>query len=118
MVVQSFSALGSDSLSPFPAPPLAGTLKTGGIYRQMRHPMYTGLLMIMLGLSILTNSADRLLLTGLLTYLVEVKSNREEEYLLDSYGQAYYDYMQRVPGKFLPADLMESMPWNNRNNSS
>jgi protein-S-isoprenylcysteine O-methyltransferase Ste14 len=112
VVIQSLVGLGSDSLSPFPAPPVTGTLKTDGIYSQVRHPMYTGLIMIMLGLSITTNSADRLLLTAALTYLMEVKSSKEELYLLDSYGQAYYDYMQRVPGKFVPANLMSNMPWN------
>lgn len=79
--VVSFKALGDlgiDSLSPFPSPPRGSALKTEGIYGQMRHPMYTGLLMFMLGLSIATNNADRLLLTGLLWYLLEVKSEKEE----------------------------------------
>lgn len=53
--------LGSDSLSPFPDPPADGDLKTDGIYSKMRHPMYTSLIMVAGGLSILTNSADRLL---------------------------------------------------------
>jgi protein-S-isoprenylcysteine O-methyltransferase Ste14 len=112
VVVQSLAALGSDSLSPFPAPPRTGALKTDGIYGQMRHPMYTGLIMVMSGLSIFTDSADRLLLTALLAYLVEIKSNKEEAYLLESYGQAYNDYMEQVPEKFLPTFLMEAMPWN------
>lgn len=78
VVFKAFADLGSDSLSPFPSPPKGAALKMDGIYSQMRHPMYTGLLMVMAGLSIASNSADRLLLTGLLWYLLEVKADKEE----------------------------------------
>jgi protein-S-isoprenylcysteine O-methyltransferase Ste14 len=88
--------LGADSLSPFPKPTEKGFLKTEGVYAQIRHPMYTGLLSIMLGLSVLTNSADRLLLTALLLYLVEVKCVKEEEYLVEQFGEDYSDYMVRT----------------------
>jgi len=112
--LKSLTDLGSDSLSPFPSPPKGSTLKTDGIYGQMRHPLYTSLLMIMAGLSISTNSADRLLLTAVLWYFLEVKSDKEEEFLMDVYGQEYADYKISVPGKFLPADLMDDMPWNQK----
>ena len=84
--------LGADSLSPFPAPPQTATLKSSGIYGQMRHPMYTGLLTVMAGLSLWTNSADRLLLTALLWYLVEVKSDKEEEFLMKQFPGEYAKY--------------------------
>ena len=74
----SLGDLGSDSLSPFPAPPRGAILKTDGLYAKMRHPLYTGLLMTMAGLSIATNNADRLLLTAVLWYLLDVKSDKEE----------------------------------------
>jgi protein-S-isoprenylcysteine O-methyltransferase Ste14 len=78
IALKAFGDLGSDSLSPFPSPPKGASLKLDGIYGQMRHPMYTGLLMIMAGLSIATNSADRLLLTALLWFLVDIKASKEE----------------------------------------
>jgi protein-S-isoprenylcysteine O-methyltransferase Ste14 len=96
LAVLSLVDLGSDSLSPFPAPPQTATLKTSGIYAEMRHPMYTGLLTIMLGLSLWTNSADRLLLTALLLYLVEVKSEKEEEFLLEQFPTDYALYQVRT----------------------
>ncbi|KAG7364685.1 protein-S-isoprenylcysteine methyltransferase [Nitzschia inconspicua] len=114
VTLKSFGDLGSDSLSPYPSPPRGGALKTDGIYGQMRHPMYTGLLMVMAGLSIATNSADRLLLTALLWYLLEVKSDKEEDFLMEEYGQEYIDYKAAVPGKFVPADLLDDMPWNQK----
>ena len=70
----------------------------------------TALLMLSSGLSILTNSADRLLLTALLWYLLEVKATKEEEYLVGRYGSEYTDYQQKVPGKFFPSDLLDDMP--------
>ena len=78
VALASLGDLGSDSLSPFPAPPRGAILKTDGIYARMRHPLYTGLIMIMAGLSIATNNADRLLLTAVLWYLLEIKSDKEE----------------------------------------
>jgi protein-S-isoprenylcysteine O-methyltransferase Ste14 len=95
LALVSVSDLGSDSLSPFPTPAEDGSLKTQGIYAQMRHPMYAGLLFVMLGLSLMTNSADRLLLTGGLFYLLDVKTTKEEEYLTEQYGDDYKVYMVR-----------------------
>jgi protein-S-isoprenylcysteine O-methyltransferase Ste14 len=90
--VLSVVDLGSDSLSPFPKPSSSGSLKTTGVYGQMRHPMYTALMTVMLGLSMISNSADRLLLTGLLYYLLEVKSDKEEAFLAEQYGSDYAAY--------------------------
>jgi protein-S-isoprenylcysteine O-methyltransferase Ste14 len=68
----------------------------------------------MTGLSIATNSADRLLLTAVLWYFLEVKVDKEEDFLLDTYGQEYAEYKANVSGKFLPPDLLDDMPWNQK----
>jgi len=94
--VLSVVDLGSDSLSPYPKPVDSGNLKTTGVYSQMRHPMYTALMTVMLGLSVVTNSADRLLLTAFLYYLLEVKSDKEEIFLTEVYGSDYTDYQVRL----------------------
>ena len=106
--------LGSDSLSPFPDPAVDGDLKTQGIYSKIRHPMYAALILACTGFSVWTNSADRLILTAILIYLLEVKSNKEEDFLVGKYGINYTEYMEKVPGKFIPADLMADMPWNKK----
>eukprot|EP00980_Cylindrotheca_fusiformis_P018292 scaffold5966_cov118-Cylindrotheca_fusiformis.AAC.17 len=103
--------LGSDSLSPYPATTSTSTLKTTGIYKELRHPMYTGNLLLMLGLAIVTNSATRLLLTVALGYLLEVKATKEEEFLVERFPE-YKDYQQQVPQKFFPSTLMKQLPWN------
>jgi protein-S-isoprenylcysteine O-methyltransferase Ste14 len=103
--------LGSDSLSPFPATTSSSTLKTTGIYQELRHPMYTGLLLIMLGLAIATDSATRLVLTIGLGYLLEIKTTKEEEFLLERFPE-YNDYQEQVPQKFFPKSVMQQLPWN------
>lgn len=105
--------LGSDSLSPFPATTSTSTLKTTGIYQELRHPMYTGLLLIMLGLAIATDSATRLVLTLVLGYLLEIKSTKEEEFLVQRFPAEYKDYQQTVTEKFFPKTIMKQLPWNN-----
>jgi protein-S-isoprenylcysteine O-methyltransferase Ste14 len=103
--------LGGDSLSPFPATTSSSTLKTTGIYQELRHPMYAGLLLIMLGFAIATDSATRLVLTIGLGYLIEIKSTKEEEFLLESFPE-YSDYQEQVPEKFFPKSVMQQLPWN------
>jgi protein-S-isoprenylcysteine O-methyltransferase Ste14 len=59
----------------------------------------------MAGLSIITDSVARLLLTCALYYVLDVKSEYEEEKLKEIYGSDYEIYKQEVSGKFFPADL-------------
>ena len=94
--VLSVVDLGSDSLSPYPKPLDSGNLKTTGVYAQMRHPMYTAVMTVMLGLSVVTNSADRLLLTTFLYFVLEVKSDKEEIFLTEFYGSDYTAYQVRT----------------------
>ena len=77
----------------------------GGIYASVRHPMYAGLLCGMTGLSLLTDSVTRLLLTGGLYLVLDAKSDYEEEKLVDAYGSEYEGYRSEVQGKFLPPDM-------------
>ena len=100
-----------DALSPWPVVPSKATLKTGGVYSEVRHPMYASLLCAAAGLSLLTDSADRLLLTALLWYALDLKSNYEEAELLDAFPE-YADYMEEVPSKFIPVSIVNELPWN------
>ena len=96
LILLSLQDMGS-SLSPWVTPaPTGGELKTQGIYAQCRHPMYAGLLSTLLGLSVVTGSADRLLLTGLLWYVLDLKTNKEEEGLKEMYPDEYSNYMVRT----------------------
>jgi len=117
------------SLSPWPVVPMVNTINKGDnnneeendddndvallvtsgflSYGQVRHPLYLGVLLIGIGLSIVTNSVTRLLLTILLYYLFELKTEYEEKSLKDAYPISYESYMEDVPTKFIPKLLLQ-----------
>ena len=88
------------ALTPLPRPREAAPLRDGGVYRFVRHPIYGGLLLIALGLS-LCSSPWTLAPTALLTLLLMGKSAREERWLTERYPE-YPAYRERVPHRFLP----------------
>lgn len=108
LVYKSASDL-KNNLSPWPVasdPTLGrGSLITDGIYSYIRHPMYAGLLLGMTGLSILTDSTTRLILTLALYLVLEEKSDFEETSLMNRYGSEYSEYKEDVKSKFFPLDM-------------
>jgi len=94
------------SLNVWPMPSSKNNdLIISGIFGQIRHPIYSGLVCSMAGFSILTDSATRLILTIVLLYVLDVKSDVEEKGLHEKFGTAYSDYVSAVPGKFFPDEL-------------
>jgi protein-S-isoprenylcysteine O-methyltransferase Ste14 len=87
-------ALGSN-LTPFPKPIAGGTLVTTGVYGVVRHPIYTGLIFGTLGLGIFRASLLGMGLAALLLIFFDLKSRREEKWLVEAYP-AYVDYQRRV----------------------
>jgi protein-S-isoprenylcysteine O-methyltransferase Ste14 len=71
------------------------TLVTGGLYRHVRHPLYTAGLAFLWLTPIMTTTLLALY-AGLSVYLY-VGSLFEERRLLAEFGQAYADYQRRVP---------------------
>jgi protein-S-isoprenylcysteine O-methyltransferase Ste14 len=102
------------SLSPWPVPSSNSELQTDGIYGELRHPTYAGVLAVCAGFSILTGSANRLLLTAFLFYLFEIKTDKEEEELIKLYPQEYVGYREKVPTKFFPLTMIKQLPWTNK----
>lgn len=96
-----------DNLSPWPVAtgPDRGSLISDGIYSYVRHPMYSGLLFGMTGLSIFTDSTFRLMLTFLLYVVLDAKSDFEEASLEKTYGSEYVEYKENVQSKFFPLDI-------------
>ena len=78
-------------------------LVTSGPYSRVRHPVYTGALLMVLGVTLLLLNV--VLIVGFLATvgIAYRKALLEEELLAseDGFGQAYRDYMQKT-GRFLP----------------
>jgi protein-S-isoprenylcysteine O-methyltransferase Ste14 len=111
LIVSILSTLGlGKSLSPWPVPVDENKGGDGlvitGLYSQVRHPLYSGVLLIGVGLAVITNSVPRFLFTLFLLYLFEIKSNYEENALQDAFP-TYDEYMEEVPTKFIPKSLLE-----------
>ena len=88
------------SLTPSPIPKTTGELKTSGLYRIVRHPIYTALLLVGLGLAIRGASEWHVVVLLALVVLLQVKARAEEAMLLKKF-QGYAPYAARV-GRFVP----------------
>jgi protein-S-isoprenylcysteine O-methyltransferase Ste14 len=87
-------ALGPN-LTPFPKPIEGGTLVTSGVYRWVRHPIYTGLILGTLGWSLWRENLLGVGLAVLLFIFFDLKSRREERWLTEAYPD-YAQYQSRV----------------------
>ena len=85
----------------FAAPVEGNELKTTGAFSYVRHPIYGGLLVAATGLSVATESFQRLLVVFLLYLLLDAKSAYEEKEL-ERIHPAYRAYKQVTP-KFFPS---------------
>jgi protein-S-isoprenylcysteine O-methyltransferase Ste14 len=84
----------------FPKPPEAGALIERGPYRVVRHPVYAGGLLILLGYS-LHSSVWALVATAGLGVLWALKARVEERYLRLKYPE-YEAYAARVRFRLVP----------------
>jgi protein-S-isoprenylcysteine O-methyltransferase Ste14 len=91
------------SLSPLPKPLASAELIDHGVYRHIRHPIYSGLMLAALGWSVLGLSLAAFALTVVLAVVLDLKSRREEAWLRDHFdGYAAYAARTRrfVPGLY------------------
>jgi protein-S-isoprenylcysteine O-methyltransferase Ste14 len=99
VIVWGFVSLG-DALTPFPRPRDGATLHRQGVYRFMRHPIYSGVLLAGLGWSGWWLSGAGLLAVLALAIFFDRKAAYEEAWLRKKYP-GYADYARRVK-KFIP----------------
>src|SRR5690625_4997099 len=88
------------NLSFVPSPLAKFKLIVHGIYKYMRHPIYTGIFMGFLGFSIIADSGYKLLISVLLLLLFYFKSIYEEKRLQLMFPE--YDEYRQKTGRFFP----------------
>lgn len=87
-------------LTATPLPNPHAQLRTGGLYRFVRHPIYSGLLLTMISITAASGSALRLLTLAALVLLLTVKARWEEARLSQRF-EGYARYAARTP-RFVP----------------
>jgi protein-S-isoprenylcysteine O-methyltransferase Ste14 len=76
-------------------------LAEDGPYRWIRHPIYSGMLVVLVGTVILIPSGAVLVMALLTVLGITYQARREEQYLLGVFGQRYTQYLGRT-GRFFP----------------
>ncbi len=105
LVVAAALGLGR-ALTPTPVPTSSSTLETGGFYRHVRHPIYTGVLVAVLGVTLRSASWIHVGLAVATLVFFDRKSQWEEAQLVERYPD-YPSYASVTP-KFVPR------PWRRR----
>ncbi|CAM4075480.1 methyltransferase family protein [Gillisia limnaea] len=99
LVIIAFFQL-NKNLSPFPTPKKYARLLTGGIFKLIRHPIYTGILFIVFSIAVFQGSGYRLFISILLMILFHFKTLYEEKKLAEKFPE--YETYKKNTGKFLP----------------
>jgi protein-S-isoprenylcysteine O-methyltransferase Ste14 len=99
LMQQGAKTLGKE-LTPLPAPTETAVLKTGGVYGIVRHPIYTGGILIFLAWTLWRS--PRALLPTVALYFFFVKKSQQEEAWLEERFPEYAAYRERVPARLIP----------------
>ena len=79
-----------------------GRLVTDGVYARVRHPQYTGLFIILFGEGIVHwPTVVSVVAFPVIVAAYTALARREERQVIEQFGDAYRDYMRRVPA-FIP----------------
>jgi protein-S-isoprenylcysteine O-methyltransferase Ste14 len=87
-------------LTPLPYPVDENRLIITGVYRLVRHPLYTAIMLAFTGWTIFTTSLTHLALTVVAFFFFSQKGSKEEAWLIQRHPE-YTDYAART-GKFIP----------------
>jgi protein-S-isoprenylcysteine O-methyltransferase Ste14 len=99
LMQQGAQSLGKE-LSPLPAPTENAVLRTEGVYGLVRHPIYTGGILVFLAWALWFS--PRALPPTLALYLFFVKKSQQEEAWLEERFPDYAAYRERVPARIIP----------------
>jgi len=99
IALAGFIALGRN-LTPHPRPRTDGTLVRHGIYRFIRHPLYSSLIVGCFGWGLNWQSLPALGAALFLAWALDAKARVEEHWLVERFPE-YADYARRVR-RFIP----------------
>lgn len=88
--------LGRD-LVPWVAPRPGAPLRTDGVFRFTRNPIYLGLLAATAGWVLWRGRIELIVVWVLLAAVLVIKARVEQHRLVDAFGDEYRDYAERTP---------------------
>lgn len=77
-------------------------LVTTGMFAHVRHPMYSSLILMVIGMTVATGVVIMILPASIVSLLTVLTALKEEEFLIERFGDEYREYMARVPYRFIP----------------
>lgn len=86
------------NLTPFPTPKENGVLINTGLYKYVRHPIYSGIFLAAIGIAFYTGSYWQLAISFILLILFYYKSKYEESLLTEKYKE--YENYKNVTRRF------------------
>lgn len=78
-----------------------GQLVTDGIYRFVRHPQYSGFVLMIIGFLVQWATIITIIMAPMLIFMYTRLAKKEEKILLEKFGEEYKAYMRNVP-RFVP----------------
>lgn len=100
LLISSILQMGA---SAFVFKPIMGTpLQNYGVYKAVRHPMYSGLILSSFGLAGLTESPERAVASLCLYPILREQIKVEEQLLYETHGDAYRKYASDVKATIVP----------------
>lgn len=101
LALAGIAALGLGAgLTPTPVPNDRATLTTTGLYRYVRHPIYTGVLLVVAGMTLRSGSWIHVVVAGVTVVFFDRKAAWEEARLSERFA-GYGEYSARTP-RFVP----------------
>ena len=94
--IAGFAALGRD-LVVWVAPKEGASLRTGGVFRLTRNPIYLGVIVATAGWVLWRARLELIVVWVLLVIVLVVKAHVEQHRLLEVFGDAYRDYAEETP---------------------
>lgn len=88
------------ALTPTPMPTRSGELKTSGLYKLVRHPIYTGVLITITGMTLRSGNWVHVAIAAATYVFFDRKAAWEEQRLHEAYP-GYASYASQT-GKFIP----------------
>ena len=77
-----------------------------GVFRIIRHPIYSAWVIIFLGAAIISDSIISLIISPVILLILEVHARIEEKLILiPKYGEAYQKYKEKTPYRIIPTPL-------------